>query len=479
MPRQQKPNVLFVLTDDQQFDAVGALGNDQIHTPELDRLVGEGVSFSRAYIMGGNQPAVCCPSRAMIHTGRSLYRTGCDKHGRIPNEVETIAETFRKAGYRTFATGKQHNGSGAIARGFTDADKLLFAGMGHHMHLTVHDFDPNGEYNREHGRVVPRYSSEMFTDAALDFFERDRDGAPFFAYLAYTVPHDPIMAPEKYMSIYDPDSIRLHPTFRPFHPVDISPDGDRVRPMQSCDECETDAVVKYHKWPIDAADMRTLVAGYYAMLTHLDAQIGRIRTMLEEKGEWDNTIVVFASDNGIAMGRHGCYHKQTSHDHDAHVPLIMAGPGIPKGQTRDGMVYLYDLFPTFCDLAGLTTPDSVEGSSLLPLLAGADITARSILYHAYVQNWRAVYDGRYRYLAYAGHDEDGDMIVRRDLLFDMNEDPMEAHDLSDDPKYAGHMERLESLLIEQRDVYADPVLPGGFWEKYGCDGPTKRCSSTR
>jgi len=470
------PNVLFILTDDQQFDAIGALGNDEIHTPELDRLVREGMSFSRAYIMGGNQPAVCCPSRAMIHTGRTLYRTGCDAQGRIPEDVVTIAETFRKAGYRTFATGKQHNGSGAIARGFTDAGKLLFAGMGHHMRLTVHDFDPSGEYRLENGRVVPRYSSEMFTAAALDFFDQDRGGAPFFAYLAYTVPHDPIMAPEKYMALYDPDSIRLPSTFRPSHPVDVSPDGDHVRPMQSCGECEADAVVKYHTWPIDETDMRKLVAGYYAMLTHLDDQIGRIRTMLEEKREWDNTIVVFASDNGIAMGRHGCYHKQTSHDHDAHVPLIMAGPGILKGDACDSMVYLYDLFPTLCDLTNLTTPASVEGRSLLPMLQGANMSGRSVLYHAYVQNWRAVYDGRYRFLIYARKNEKNDSVMVRRFLFDMQEDPMEANDLSEDQAHTDNVRRLEALLIEQRDIYGDPVVAGGFWEKYESALPTSRCT---
>ncbi len=478
MQLHEKPNVLFILTDDQQFDAVGALGNDQIHTPELDRLVGSGVSFSRAYIMGGNQPAVCCPSRAMIHTGRPLYRTGCDENGRIPPQVATIAETFRAAGYRTFATGKQHNGSGAIARGFTDAEKLLFAGMGHHMHLTVHDFDPTGQYLPEQGNVVPRYSSEMFTDAALDFLDQNRTDDPFFAYIAYTVPHDPIMAPERYMSLYDPDTIRLHPTFQPSHPVDISPNGDRVRPMQSCDECEADAVVRYHKWPIDEADMRALVAGYYAMITHLDNQIGSLRAKLEESGDWDNTIVVFASDNGIAMGQHGCYHKQTSHDHDAHVPLIMAGPGIAQGESRNGMIYLYDLFPTLCDLANLSPPSSVEGRSLLPVLHDDNEPGRDVLYHAYCQNWRAVYDGRYRFLAYADHDEESSAVVRKNLLFDLKEDSIEANDLSTDHHYAGHMERLESLLIEQRDIHSDPVVTGGFWEKYGSDGPTNRCTAT-
>ncbi len=379
--------------------------------------------------------------------------------------METIAETFRKAGYRTFATGKQHNGTGAIARGFTDAGKLLFAGMGHHMHLTVHDFDPTGRYPENQGKTTPQYSSEMFTDEALRFLGTDRAGAPFFMYLAYTVPHDPIMAPAKQMSRYDPHSIRLHPTFQPSHPADKSRNGDRVRPMQSCDACEADAVVKYHKWPIDEADMRELVAGYYAMLTHLDEQIGRIRARLEEIGEWTNTIVVFASDNGIAMGRHGCYHKQTSHDHDAHVPLIMAGPGIPQAKSVDGMLYLYDLYPTLCDLVGLAPPDSVEGQSFASALQEKEYPGRPALYHAYVRNWRAVYDGRYRFLVYAGEDADGTLAQRR-FLFDMTVDPMEANDLAEDPAYADDLRRLEALLPELRDQYSDPVVPGGFWEKY-------------
>jgi arylsulfatase A-like enzyme len=246
--------------------------------------------------------------------------------------------------------------------------------------------------------------------------------------------------------------------------------------MQSCDECETDAVVKYHKWPIEEADMRALVAGYYAMITHLDDQIGQIRSRLEENGEWDDTIVVFASDNGIAMGRHGCYHKQTSHDHDAHVPLIMTGRGIPRGQSRDAMLYLYDLYPTLCELADLGIPDTVEGRSLTPLLHGDDTVSREILYHVYVQNWRAVYDGRHRFLAYAGHDEETGSVVRRNLLFDMKEDPMESNDLAADPGHAKEMKRLESLLYEQRDALSDPVVPGGFWEKHESRGPARRCT---
>ncbi|MGL4608458.1 MAG: sulfatase-like hydrolase/transferase [Trueperaceae bacterium] len=466
MPTSRQPNVLFILTDDQQFDTIRALGNEQIHTPNLDKLVAEGMTFSRAYIMGGDQPAVCCPSRAMIHTGRSLYRTGCNSRGEIPAEVPTLAETFRKAGYRTFTTGKQHNGSGMMARGFSDVEKIMFGGMGHHMRLSVHDFDPSGRYDDTNAKTVPQYSSEMFTEAALNFLSKDRGDAPFFMYVAYTVPHDPIMAPPEYASLYDPETFRLHPTFQPSHPVERNKDGECYRPMQSCPECTSDAVLKYHKWPIDEADMRYLMAGYYAMITHLDNQLGRIRAKLEASGEWENTVIVFAGDNGIAMGRHGCYHKQTSHDHDAHVPLILSGPGVPKGQITGAMVYLYDLFPTLCDLTGLKAPQGVEGQSLVPILEGKNKIGREVLYHAYMENWRAVYDGRYRYIIYAGYDTTGSTLVQKHFLYDIQEDPFEANDLSDHPTYVEEQVRLKDLLYKLRDAYSEPIVAGGFWERY-------------
>jgi len=463
LPKSKRPNVLFILTDDQQFDSIRALGNDQIHTPNIDRLVGEGVAFRRAYIMGGDQPAVCCPSRAMILTGRPLYRTGCTPDGHITEAVQSLPETFRNAGYATYTTGKHHNGEGVVVRGFHEARKIMFGGMGHHMTLTVHDKNSRGGFD---GRVVPQFSSEMFTDAALEFLDRDRGGAPFFLYLPFTVPHDPIMAPPKYMAMYPPDKIKLHPTFLPSHPADISSDGDRVRQMESCDECVADSVVKFHDWPIREPEMRALVAGYYAMLTHLDDQIGRVRAKLESMGELENTIIVFASDNGIAMGRHGCYAKQTSHDHDAHVPLVMRGPGIARGEERNAMVYLYDLYPTLCELAGIEPPASVEGRSLVPVLEGDERAGRDVLYHAYVQNWRAVYDGRYRLLAYAGIDEEnGNKIVRRKILYDMQADPMESNDLAADPAHAADVSRLWKLMRELRDKYSDPITPGGFWER--------------
>jgi len=445
----KRPNVLFLLADDQQFDTIRALGNPAISTPNLDRLVARGTAFRNAYIVGGNIPAVCCPSRAMIHTGRPFFRIADVRD--IGATLETMPETFRRAGYRTFATGKQHNGPTAVARGFDEAEALLFAGMGHHMRLEVQDFDPTGQYAPQRRQERRQYSSEMFTDAALRFLDRPGE-SPFFLYCAYTVPHDPMMAPAAYRALYDPQRVPFPASFGPQHPFDFSPKGDRVRPFQSCDECTSDAVVRFHHWPIEEGDLRELRALYYAMITHLDAQIGRLLDRLEQSGELDQTIIVFTADNGIAMGQHGCYHKQTCYDHDVHVPLLISGPGIPAGQERDDLVYLHDLYPTLGELAGVKPPPTVEGHSLLTS------PSREALYHAYMETWRGVRDERFKLLAYAYE------TTRRTELFDLRHDPQELHDLAGDPGHAATLARLRAEMLRQRDAFGDT---GAFWQHYG------------
>lgn len=456
-PRGSRPNVLFVLTDDQQFDSIGALGNPNIYTPNIDRLVEHGTAFRRAYIMGGNKPAVCCPSRAMLLTGRSLYRTGQINRGPLSEKYETMPETFRKAGYRTFATGKQHNGPGVIARGFSDAGSLMFGGMGHHMSLNLQDFDPTGRYDSAESRKRSAFSTEIFTEEALGFLDRIGDDESFFAYVAYTAPHDPLMVPDAFRAMYDPSKMPLPTPFLPEHPFDRSPRGDRVRPLESCRECLTDAVVSFSEWPITEDHVREITATYYAMISHIDNQVGLLISKLEERGVLDNTIVVFASDNGIAMGRHGCYHKQTCYDHDVHIPLVMSGPGVSKGVESDALTYLFDCYPTLCDLTGLKTPVSVEGESLKPVFDGIKEDHRESLYFAYCDTWRGVYDGEYKLLEYSYDGDPGNAVVRRSLLYDLRNDPYETNDLLSDTKSQTIVEHLKDTLARAAREWEEPA----------------------
>jgi len=454
----KKPNIVFFLTDDQRAGTIRALGNNEIWTPNMDRLVRNGVSFRNAYIMGGTVPAVCMPSRAMILTGRTLFHLE-NSGARIPPETETLPETLRKAGYATFVAGKQHNGTGVIQRGFTHGGKLFFGGMSNHLAVPVHDFSPAGDYPREARKIEKgRFSSELFTDGAVRFL-REHDGArPYFLYLSYTAPHDPLMAPEDYQSQYWAESFLPSPSFAPDHPFD---NGNlHVRPFEMGDRKIT--------WPLRKEEAPGYIAAYYAMITHLDAQIGRVLGAVRERGDWDRTIFVFSGDNGLALGQHGLMHKQSVYDHAVHVPLLFSGPGIPRNETRDGFCYLLDIYPTLCDLVGLPPPATVEGMSLSPAIRDRRKTTRNSLYFAHMLTQRGVRDARHKLIEYAVPDKQTARIERRTQLFDLLRDPLETRNLADESRRASDVKRLRQEMFRWRDALDDTAEKGSvFWRNYG------------
>ncbi|MFQ6096617.1 MAG: sulfatase/phosphatase domain-containing protein, partial [Armatimonadota bacterium] len=187
------------------------------------------------------------------------------------------------------------------------------------------------------------------------------------------------------------------------------------------------------------------------MITHLDEQMGRVLRALEESGHADDTIVVFAGDNGLAVGQHGLLGKQNMYEHSVRVPLIFLGPGIPKGKRSDALCYLLDVFPTLCDIVGLRVPESVEGHSLLPVMRGRRRRVRDSLFFAYKDVQRAVRDERYKLIEYFVAGE------RKTQLFDLREDLAELHDLSDDPDHARRLAGLRKELAAWQEVLDDPL----------------------
>jgi arylsulfatase A-like enzyme len=460
----EKPNILFFFTDDQRFDTIHALGNEQIVTPNMDALVAAGTAFTNAYIMGGSCPAVCMPSRAMLMTGRTLYHLK-EQGQSIPKEHVLLGEALQKAGYATFGTGKWHNGPASYARSFTDGAEIFFGGMNDHWNVPACHFDPTGEYDlaepfvydpsysnqvtyRHCDHITPGvHSSELFCEATIDFLQRYNGDAPFFAYISFMAPHDPRTMPREYLDTYDPDQIAQPPNWMPEHPFD---NGEMV----VRDE-------KLAPWPRSPDEMRRHTAEYYAMITHLDAQIGRVLQALQESGHAENTIIVLAGDNGLAIGRHGLMGKQNMYDHSLHVPLIMSGPGIPQNRQSDDLCYLLDIYPTLCDLVGVPVPGTVEGQSLVPAMqAGA--APRESLFFAYRGVQRAVQDSRLKLIEYVVEGQ------RHTQLFDLQADPWETHNLAEDIRYAGHVERLRAELQRWRDELDDAQPEQGelFWEGY-------------
>lgn len=435
-----RPNILFLFSDDQRFSTLNALGNTEVKTPNLDRLVANGTSFTHACIMGGTIGAVCAPSRAMLMTGQSLFHVDASivSPARAPENrkkpFDLFPEVLRKAGYTTFATGKWHNGPKLWARCFQRGENIFFGGMSDHDKVPVHDFDPTGEYPQAKHHIAKQFSSELFSDSAIRFLHSQKPGDPFCAYVAYTAPHDPRMAPKEYADLYDPKKITLPRNFMSEHPFD---NGD----MKLRDE-------KLAPWPRTPEIVREHIAAYYAMITHLDANIGRVLKVLEETGHAKNTIVVFAADNGLAVGQHGLLGKQNLYDHSMRVPLVIGGPDLPKAKRADTLCYLLDLFPTLCDLTGTPTPATVEGKSLRPALRDPQIKIRDSVFFAYRHFQRAVRTDHWKLIRYNVEGK------RTTQLFDMQTDPWEMKNLAETSP--GRVRELNTLLQDWMRRTDDP-----------------------
>ncbi|MBN2449440.1 MAG: sulfatase-like hydrolase/transferase [Lentisphaeria bacterium] len=461
----KRPNICFFFTDDQRFDTLSALGNRVVATPNMDRLVREGVAFTQAHIPCGTSGAVCMPSRAMLHSGRTLFHLQGAGEG-IPPEHTTLGEAFRASGYCTFGTGKWHNGPAAYQRSFGAGDEIFFGGMADHWNVPAYHYDPSGRYDRtcpwiENWQTdntvkqrrcdhvhAGKHSSELIAEAALRFLDSrqagDRD--PFLLYLSFLAPHDPRSMPREYLDRYDPAAIVLPPNFAAGHAFDTGA-------LQIRDE-------KLAGFPRTPAEIRRHMAEYYAMITHLDAQIGRVLARFDALGLTGDTLFVLAGDNGLAVGQHGLMGKQNCYDHSVRVPLVISGAGVTPGVRCDAYVYLLDLFPTLCEVAGIAIPSSVEGASFAPALTGGEACGRETLYFAYTDLQRAVKDRRYKLIEYV---VGGRHTATQ--LFDLQEDPWETRDLSALPEQRSRLAGLRQELLAWRERWDDAASPWGqrYW----------------
>jgi len=266
---------------------------------------------------------------------------------------------------------------------------------------------------------------------------------------AFLAPHDPRTMPPEYLEMYDPEAVELPPNFMGGHPFD---NGN----LRGRDE-------SLAGFPRTPEETRRHLAEYYAMITHLDAQIGRILDAVRDAGLLDFTVIVLAGDNGLAVGQHGLFGKQNLYEHSVRVPLIFAGPGVPEGRRSDALVYLFDIFPTLCELTGLETPQTVEGRNLVPALHDPQGTVRETLYLAYVGLQRGVSEDRFKLLEYV-------VNGRHNMtqLFDTQDDPWELSNLAQEPAYADELARLRGELVRLRDESGDADTEWGqtFWSDY-------------
>ena len=444
--KRRRPNVLFLLSDDQRPDTIAALGNPVIKTPHLDALLRRGTAFTRATCAN----PICTPSRAEILTGSSGFRNGVRDFGRKINAGSPLwPATMKRAGYRTGYVGKWHNDGRPSERGYDETPGLYRGGGGK---WWVPTFDWNGRpvtgyrgwlfqtddrkklFPERGVGLTPNISAD-FADAAIQFINR-KTGRPFFLHVNFTAPHDPLLMPHGYEKLYDPAKMPVPRNFRPQHPFDH---GN----LRGRDE-------RLFEWPRTKKMVRDELAVYYAVITHMDAQIGRIVSALKTSGQLQNTVIIFASDHGLSVGSHGLRGKQSMYEHTIGVPLILAGPGIPKGRKSKAQCYLRDLFPTTCDLTGIPVPKTIDGRSLKPVLEGKVKSVYPQVFGYFRDFQRMIRTDDWKLIHYPHLD--------RYQLFHLKTDPHELTDLANDKRHAKIRKSLTAKLRDWQRRVKDPVL---------------------
>ncbi|MEM9251129.1 MAG: sulfatase-like hydrolase/transferase [Planctomycetota bacterium] len=441
-----QPNVLVFVADDQTHRSLRALNNPEVHTPNLDRLAARGTAFTHAHHQGSWTGAVCIASRAMLLTGRMLYRCGGDSCGDYP----LFGEAFGDAGYHTYCVGKWHNFGNTQERCFAehgpdgpgmwgstpfDFRKLVPEGdptqSAYLRPAPGNEWTPDDRSRKGHWFACDRsvdptgyeHSSTRWANGLIEYLDRRANSPdePFLAYCAMHAPHDPRQAPTEYLDLYPVDDIELPPNYLPEHPFD---QGDHaLRDEQLA------------PWPRTEHAVRTHRREYYAILSHMDAEIGRALDRLEALGLADNTIVVWTADHGLAVGEHGLMGKQNMYDHSVRVPLIFAGPGVPAGVCRDQLVYQHSTYATLCELAGVPLPETVQFPSLVAAMQDAASRPHETVFTAYRHYQRMCRDGTHKLILYPH--------LGRWQLFNTAEDPFETDDLALEP---GALERHRGVI---------------------------------
>lgn len=481
---KNKPNILFIITDDQCAHSLKAYGNNICQTPNIDKLAEKGMTINSAYTQGSWMPAVCVPSRTQIMTGRSIWKTvglpttlspdyssaeeaNLKTASKMP-EYYSIPAVFNRAGYITFRTCKPPGTC------YPSANKLF-------------------TYNYEKWCIEANdeAGSKWHADRAIDFLENYKDNKsnkPFFMYLGFSHPHDPRNGKKEYYEKYGAFDMppKTPNTKAPPLPVNYLPKhpfrhgNDSIR-----DEIQVQGVMANR----DEATIRNEIGRYYACIENIDFQIGKVLAKLSEIGELENTYIFFTGDNGIAIGRHGLMGKQNLYEHSLRVPLIIKGPEIKPATRADGNIHLMDLLPTFCEIADIEIPPTCDGISFFPVLKGQTETVRDVIYgvyNAFTEKYdgngnssrpgiRSVKKGDWKLIKYDVYNGE----IHKTQLFNLKENPyellIEHHDssiirltgnvpepnqvnLADDPKYSEKLKEMEILLLQQQFKYNDPFL---------------------
>ncbi|SNQ43148.1 sulfatase-like hydrolase/transferase [Cellulophaga lytica] len=374
-------NILFIESDDQSNQAIGAYGNTFMVTPNLDKLAEEGTSFTAAYNMGCWSPAVCIPSRTMLMYGKYLWKS---QKINKQNAPKSFPEKLHNNGYHTYITGKWH-AMGKSVKNIFDETGTIQPGQ-----LKT--------YNSPAGHIT-----DITANEAINFIKNYNSKKPFFAYVAFNAPHVPRQTTQNYYDLYPADKVKLPPSV-----VDNTPLNTNVK-------------YQYTNNPLSAKTMQKRVQQNNAMVTHMDTRIGDIINTLKEKGIYNNTIIVFTSDHGINFGENGVAGKVCLYEPSVTAPLIIKAPTVKQNNKITARVYLQDVVPTLFSLLKIKDKEATDFKSLMPLLINSKKTRESI-YLAMFNDQRSIIHKNNKLILYP---KTGTIE-----MYNLKKDPWETNNIS-------------------------------------------------
>lgn len=442
----ERPDVLFVLLDDLRYDAMSFLDHPYIETPNIDKLRAQGAHMANAFVT----TSICCPSRATFLTG-----TYASRHGVIDNETSEyvpevtppVSKYLQDVGYKTAMIGKWHMGYSGRPRAHFD-EWLSFDGQGKYN-------DPVFIYTDGSQEKVKGYTTDLLTDRAIDFINRQDKDQPYFLMLSHKAVHEPFRPAPRHKTAFgaatrDPQPESWESTF------EGKPDWmrrQRTRDVRwdmrtrDLEEEQLPDMIALEPWK----DRKKYV-DQLRCAASVDDGIGRIMKVLEERGTLDNTLIVFTSDNGYFHMEHRRWDKRLAYEESLRIPMLVVYPGkIPAGSTITDMVANVDFAPTVLSYAGIDMPEQMQGRSMKPLFEGDNSNWRDTIFYEYwtdlvhaIPTMKAVRSERYKLIQFPGIDD-------IDELYDLEKDPHEMNNLAADPEYAAIHRKMEAKMQREAE----------------------------
>lgn len=457
---KERPNILFLMSDQHRGDCMGCDGNRAIKTPNMDRIASEGIRFTSAYSCTPS----CTPARAALLTGMSPWRNGMLGYHKVaPKYPVEMPQLLRDAGYHTLGIGKMHWSPQRCLHGFhrtilDESGRELSPDFRSDYRSWFFSQAPNlnpdatgilwNDYRSKTYVLPERLHPTTWTgDTAVHFLETYTNPEPFFLKVSFARPHSPYDPPQRWMDAYSDTDLP---------PAAVGKWAERYR------ERSDDSFQIWHG-DMGAEQVRSSRQGYYGSVSFVDEQIGRILEVLEKRGLLERTLIVYTSDHGDMTGDHHLWRKSYAYEPSAHIPMLMRVPkmleGGGGGRVQPEPVELRDLLPTFADAAGAPIPEGVDGMSLLNLARGKTdgwrpwIDLEHDICYSKENHWSALTDGREKYIFHA--------IDGEEQFFDLEKDPQELQDLASDPTHAERVRTWRNRLIEHLSPRGEKYVSGG------------------